>query len=185
MTKKKMKMIVGLGNPGKKFKETRHNLGFMVLDQIKEKNKFPDFSYSEKLKAEISQGSFGKNKLILAKPQTLMNSSGESIKSLIKYHKLDASCLIVIHDDVDIELGKIKISQDSGSAGHKGVQSIIDSLKTKGFTRIRIGILPEKGKPAKTERFVLKKFTKKEKEIIKEAINKAIKEIVLIAEKAS
>jgi len=185
MIKKKMKIIVGLGNPGDKFQDTRHNVGFMVLDQIKEKNDFSDFSYSEKFKAETSRGSLEKNALILAKPQTFMNNSGESIKSLIKYYKLDASCLIVIHDDIDIELGKIKISRDSGSAGHKGVQSIIDSLKTNSFTRIRMGILPVKGKPAETEKFVLKKFTKQEKEIIKKTTDRAIKELVLIAEKAS
>jgi len=173
-----MLIIVGLGNPGEKFKNTRHNVGFMALDQIKEKNDFPDFSISKKFQAEISQGSWNDDKVILAKPQTFMNNSGKAVKSLIDYYRPVKNSLVVIHDDIDILIGKVKFSKDSGSAGHKGVQSIIDVLKRKDFARLRIGILPQKGKPQKTDEFVLQKFSQKEKEVIEkiiEFIGEAIK----------
>ncbi len=172
-------IIVGLGNPGKNLKGTRHNLGFEVLDKIKEKNNFPDFTFSKKFNAQISKGILNQEKTILAKPQTFMNSSGKSVKALTQYYK--KAKLIIVHDDIDILLGKIKISDGSSSAGHKGVQSVIDAIKTKNFKRIRIGILPEKGKPKETEKFVLKKFTKKEKEIIQkiiEEISETVKKLI-------
>lgn len=173
-------IIVGLGNPGKEFKNTRHNIGFEVLDKIKEKNDFPDFTFSKKFNAQISKGILNQEKTILAKPQTFMNSSGKSVKVLMQYYK--KAKLIIVHDDIDIPLRQSKIVESGGSAGHKGVQSIIDAMKTKNFKRIRIGILPEKGKPLETERFVLKKFTKKEKGIIKETIKKIAEEISQIPE---
>lgn len=166
-----MIIIIGLGNPGEKFKDTRHNIGFKVLDKIKEENDFPDFAFSKKFNAQISEGILNQEKTILAKPQTFMNSSGKSAKALTQYYK--KAKLIIVHDDIDILLGKVKFSKDSGSAGHKGVESVINNLGTKDFMRLRIGIVPIKGKPKETEKFVLKKFTKKEKEIIK----KIIKEI--------
>lgn len=161
-----MLIIVGLGNPGEEFKTTRHNVGFMALDKIKEKIDFPDFILSRKFQAEISEGSWDGDKVVLAKPQTFMNGSGKSVKSLIEYYKPSEDSLVVIHDDIDILIGKVKFSKDSGSAGHKGVQSIIDLLGRKNFARLRIGILPLKGKPEKTEEFVLKKFSQNEKEMI-------------------
>lgn len=163
-----MKIIVGLGNPGEKFEGTRHNLGFAVLNKMQKENKFPNFSLNKKLKTEISEGILNEEKIILAKPQTFMNLSGGAVSLLMKYYKKGE--LIIIHDDVDIALGKIKESNNSGSAGHKGVQSIIDSLKTKEFKRIRIGILPQKGKPSDIDKFVLKKFSETEEKIIKEII---------------
>jgi PTH1 family peptidyl-tRNA hydrolase len=165
-----MIIIVGLGNPGEKLENTRHNVGFMALDEIKKKNNFPDFVLSKKFQAEISEGSWDGDKIVLAKPQTFMNNSGQSIKALIDYYKPDKEALIVIHDDIDISIGKVKFSKDSSSAGHKGVQSIIDILKTKKFGRLRIGILPMNGKKKKTEEFVLQKFNKEEKEIIQKII---------------
>ncbi len=175
-----MIIVVGLGNPGEKLKNTRHNVGFEAIDKIQRENCFSDFSFSRKLNAEISEGILNQEKTILAKPQTFMNSSGQSVKALKQYYK--KAKLIIVHDDIDILLGKIKISENSGSAGHKGVQSIIDSLGTKNFQRIRIGIMPERGKPTETEKFVLKKFTKKEKETINKAVAKIIETIKIILE---
>jgi PTH1 family peptidyl-tRNA hydrolase len=175
-----MIIIIGLGNPGEKFKDTRHNIGFEVLDKIKEENDFPDFAFSKKFNAQISEGILNQEKTILAKPQTFMNSSGKSAKALTQYYK--KAKLIIVHDDIDILLGKVKFSKDSGSAGHKGVESVINNLGTKDFMRLRIGIVPIKGKPKETEKFVLKKFTKKEKEIIKEAVNKTVQEINQMSE---
>lgn len=165
-----MKIIVGLGNHGQKFKGTRHNIGFEILDKIQKENNFPEFSLKKKLKSEISEGVLNGEKIILTKPQTFMNLSGEAVKTLMKYYKVKPGNLTVIHDDIDISLGKIKESNNSGSAGHKGVQSIIDNLKTKEFKRIRMGTLPKKGKPKDIDKFVLKKFSKTEEKIIEETI---------------
>ena len=167
-----MIIIVGLGNPGPKFKDTRHNVGFQAVDKFKEKNNFPDFKLSKKFNAEISEGLLNEEEVILAKPQTYMNESGGAIKKIIGYWKLDIGNLIVVHDDIDLETGKIKISAGRGSAGHKGIESIIRELGTNNFSRIRIGIEPE-DKTKKALELVLKGFDKKEKEKIDYAINNA------------
>jgi PTH1 family peptidyl-tRNA hydrolase len=175
-----MKVIVGLGNPGKKFEKTRHNLGFMVLDGFSRKNKFPKFEMRKEFLAEISEKKIGKEKIILAKPQTFMNNSGKSVKILTRTFNLDLKNLFVIHDDLDISFGKIKISFGRGSGGHKGVQSIIDELKTKNFFRFRIGIKPKQNYItlySSIENFVLGKFDENERKILKEIIEKACRAI--------
>jgi PTH1 family peptidyl-tRNA hydrolase len=175
-----MIIIVGLGNPGKKFEKTRHNLGFLVIENLKLKIKnFSYWKYEKKFKAEISQGKIRNKKVILAKPQTFMNESGKSAKLLIKSYNLEPKNLIVIHDDIDLPLGKIRISAGRGSAGHKGVQSIIDELGTKNFVRFRIGIKPTTYNLQLTtiEKFVLQKFKKNEEKILKGVIKKTIEAI--------
>jgi len=164
-----MKIIVGLGNPGKKFEKTRHNLGFMVLDKFSRKNKFPKFKMEKEFLAEISEKKIGKEKIILVKPQTFMNSSGKSVKLLTRTFNFEPKNLFVIHDDLDIPFGKIKISFGRGSAGHKGVQSIIDELGAKDFVRFRIGI-GKKEVGIRKKEFVLEKFSKKEEKILKKVI---------------
>ena len=109
-----MILIIGLGNPGKKFRNTRHNVGFLVLDQLKRGKNFSRWKQSKKFQAKISQGKIGRQKIILAKPQTFMNSSGKSVKILTAYYKLQTINLIVVHDDLDISLGQIKISKKTG-----------------------------------------------------------------------
>ncbi len=168
-----MILIVGLGNPGKKFEKTRHNIGFRAIDEFSGKNNFPDFKSSKKFLAEISEGQIAGQKVILSKPQTFMNESGKSVKILNTKYKIPDTNLFVVHDDIDLPLGKIRISIGRSSAGHKGVQSIIKELKTKGFVRFRIGIKPQE-KERKTERFVLEKFKKDEEKFLKEAIKKTI-----------
>jgi len=106
-----------------------------------------------------------------------MNESGKAVKNLLKTRKLKPNNLIIIHDDIDIPLGKIRIVKNRGSAGHKGVESIINELRNKNFIRLRVGIQPKTGKPERAESFVLKKFTKAEEKILKEVVNKAIKAI--------
>lgn len=172
-----MKLIVGLGNPGKKFEKTHHNTGFLILDEIRKNWKFRDFKYSKKFLAEISKGKFNGEKIILAKPQTFMNNSGKAVKLLIINYGLRIADLWVIHDDLDLPLGKIKISFSKGSGGHKGVQSIIDELKTKDFVRFRIGISPNSKMQLKTKNFVLEKFTKKEEKVLKEIIKRTCRGI--------
>jgi len=178
-----MIFIVGLGNPGKKFEKTRHNIGFRIVDEFAQKRDvyfFPDFKISKKFKAEISEGKIADQEVILAKPRTFMNNSGKSVKKLIKNCKLKIENLFVIHDDLDLPLGKIMIVKNRGSAGHKGVQSIIDELGTKDFVRFRIGINPSSTFYAvvqNVENFVLQKFTKEEEKILKEVIKKTIEAI--------
>jgi PTH1 family peptidyl-tRNA hydrolase len=184
-----MKIIVGLGNPGKKFKKTRHNLGFIVLNKFSRKNKFPKFKMEKEFLAEISEKKIGKEKIILVKPQTFMNNSGLAVKEILKKLRtpnieLLTSNLWVVHDDLDIPFGKIKISFGRGSGGHKGVQSIIDEIRTRDFVRFRIGIKPNskfKMQNAKLkfkiQNFVLEKFNKKEEKILKEVIEMACQAI--------
>ena len=201
-----MILIIGLGNPGKKYEKTRHNIGFRVIEKLARKNNFPDFEFSQKFNALISKGKLGKERTILAKPQTFMNNSGKAVKSLMNFYKITSpglarlnfakqnlgglvhqsfakqnlGGLVVIHDDIDLPLGKIRISKGRGAAGHKGVESIIKELGTKNFDRFRIGIQPKSGKPKNVERFVLQKFTKGEGEIIKEVIEKTCKAAKLV-----
>jgi PTH1 family peptidyl-tRNA hydrolase len=148
-----MILIVGLGNPGKKYQNTRHNVGFRVIDELE----FLD-----------------REKVILLKPKIFMNLSGRAVKPLIAKYKIPVANLWVVHDDIDLPLGRIKISKGRGSAGHKGVESIIKDLGTKNFVRFRIGIQPKTGKPKNSERFVLQRFKKDEEKIVKETIKKTV-----------
>lgn len=148
-----MILIVGLGNPGKKYENTRHNIGSRIVDELKHLNL--------------------KN-VILAKPSTFMNESGKAVKNLLRTYHQKPNNLIIIHDDIDLPTGKIRIVKNRGSAGHKGVESIIKELKTKDFIRLRIGIQPKTGKPKNPEKFVLEKFNKGEEKIVEEIIKKIV-----------
>lgn len=174
--------IIGLGNPGVKFKKTWHNLGFLVVDEFQKKNNFPHFRFLKKLNALISEGKLNEKKVILAKPQTFMNNSGRAVKLLIANYQLPIAKLFIIHDDFDFPLGKIKIVKNRGSAGHKGVESIIRELKTKDFVRFRIGINPF-DQNQKLEEFVLKSFSKKEEKIVREVIKKTTEAIEVAIKK--
>jgi len=139
-------LIAGLGNPGADYYFTRHSLGFQVVDAFAVKHGFPKFSMIED-NSMVSEGIFAAKTVILAKPQTFMNKSGLGVKRLAKHYSLFKNKkfgnLWVINDDLDIPAGTIKISKNHGAAGHKGVQSIIDQIKTKNFIRWRIGIAPQ------------------------------------------
>jgi len=145
-----------------------------------------------KLKALISEGIFNNEKILLAKPQTFMNLSGQAVKALSTYYKINPQNIWIIHDDIDLPLGKIKISQNISSAGHKGVQSIIDSLGTKDFVRFRVGIKQianRKSQIAKLqlktknlERFVLERFTKEEEKRISQIIKKTTNALLVALE---
>ena len=159
-----MILIVGLGNPGTKFNNTRHNVGFMAIDEYARKNQFPDFELQKKSESLISE----KESVLLAKPQTFMNESGKALQKLSK--NLFVVSLIVIHDDIDLPIGKIKIVQGRGSAGHKGVESIIKSIGNDNLIRIRIGIAG--ANKTKAMKVVLKKFSENEQKTINEVISK-------------
>ncbi len=183
-----MKIIVGLGNPGDRYEQTKHNAGFMLLDYIVEK-KGLTWEQNKKFNCFVAKGidSF------FIKPLSFMNNSGRSVQAVLSYYKLlpkklglikeknsDLSDkLIVAHDDLDINLGKYKTSVNSRSAGHNGVQSIINHLKTKNFTRIRIGIKNEEKKQIPVIKQVLMRFDKEEEKDIKEVIKNIEKEITL------
>jgi len=172
-----MILIVGLGNPGKKYEKTRHNVGWRVLNYFKEKNDFQSWKEEKKVKAMISKGEIGKEKIQLIKPLTFMNLSGESLKNILNYYKAKPEKIIIVHDDIDINFNKIKISQNRGTAGHKGVLSITENLKTKNFIRIRIGIKPKEKKMSNTEKFVISNFNKKEEKELTEVIKKTTEAI--------
>ncbi|OGZ84061.1 MAG: aminoacyl-tRNA hydrolase [Candidatus Staskawiczbacteria bacterium RIFOXYD1_FULL_39_28] len=162
-----MIIIIGLGNPGKKFENTRHNVGFMAIDEFAKKNNFPDFVLNKKANALISEN----NKIILAKPQTFMNESGKAVRVLTKPYILNPKpLLVIVHDDIDLKVGKIKIVKERGSAGHKGVESIIKNIGNEGLIRIRIGIGGQND--VKAMKVVLKKFSKNEQKIINGVIFK-------------
>jgi PTH1 family peptidyl-tRNA hydrolase len=171
-----MKIIIGLGNPGEKYNNTRHNAGFEFVEKLREAWNFPAFEMNNKFDVEISR----KEDIILAKPQTFMNLSGEAVQKMLAFYKLTADDIIVIHDDLDIEVGKFKVATDSSSAGHNGVQDIIDKLGTQKFLRIRIGIGQKKDGQScitDTHNYVLQKFTEEEKEKIEGLFGEIKKEI--------
>jgi len=134
------KIIIGLGNPGKKYEMSRHNLGFWVIDKIAENFKFPVMNHQSKFKAEISEGIVSGKKILLVKPQTFMNESGRAVSAISRFYKIKPRDIWVVYDDFDLLLGKLRISFNRSSGGHKGVESIIDQLGRKDFFRFRIGI---------------------------------------------
>ncbi|HBM45613.1 MAG: Peptidyl-tRNA hydrolase [Parcubacteria group bacterium GW2011_GWF2_38_76] len=138
-------IIVGLGNPGEEYEDTRHNMGRIVLENMRKifskDADFSDWEFDKKLRALFSEGKVAKQKIMLIEPDNYMNNSGGSVKPLITSKK-KAEELIVIHDDLDLPIGKYKITFNRGSGGHKGVESIIKNIKTEGFVRFRMGISP-------------------------------------------
>ena len=135
-------IAVGLGNPGEEYIDTRHNTGRMALEAFAKKHAFSDWKEDKKANAHISRGAVGKNLLVLVNPDTFMNKSGSATAKFAKSVKA-AERLVVVYDDLDLPLGKIKLSFDRGSGGHKGVESIMRAVKTKKFVRIRVGVSPE------------------------------------------
>ena len=165
-----MKLIIGLGNPGKRYEMTRHNVGFLFLEHLRNQWDFPIFQEKRSFHAECSEGICNGVKILLARPNTFMNASEEALESIRHFYKVDTGDIIVIHDDLDIPLGNIRASFDSRSAGHRGVEDIIRKLGTTAFLRFRIGI----GRPEQaasdsgpdTASFVLDRFTSEERERI-------------------
>lgn len=187
-----MKLIVGLGNPGEKYAGVRHNLGFVVVDELVDRLQGTGDSWkkNEKLKSEICNLKTETCNLILAKPQTYMNNSGLAIKLLTTYYKLPATDVIVIHDELDLPLGKIKVRIGGAAAGHHGVESIIAALGTDQFIRVRLGIGnlrtqsgEHKGQSVSAEKFVLEPFVPREKPQVKHMIKQALKALDLLLEK--
>lgn len=165
-----MDLIVGLGNPGKEYEHTRHNAGFMAIDRLAGSFDFEPFNFEKKFNALVSSGNINGRKTMLLKPQTFMNSSGTAVKAAMDYYKIPSSDLLVIQDELDIGIGEYKTTKDRSSAGHKGIQSIINSIGTKDFTRYRIGIESDRHNLA-SEDFVLADLTSEETHIINSVID--------------
>jgi len=172
-----MKLIVGLGNPGKQYENSRHNAGFLFLDMLARDLELPEFQPEKKFSAEVAQGQFNSSKIILAKPATFMNESGLSVRRLKDFFKISEADIIVVHDDKDLALGEFKIQSNRGDAGHRGVASIIQQLKSKNFIRVRLGVAGDEKKMSDTAKFVLGKFGFWEKKKLKLMIGRAIQEI--------
>jgi peptidyl-tRNA hydrolase, PTH1 family len=172
-----MKLIVGLGNSGKEYAKTRHNLGFMVIDQLGGDSELPACTLNGKFQAELVEGSLGDEKVILVKPQTMMNLSGVAVQKLAAFYKLDPKDVWVIYDDADLEFGKLRIRQGGGSGGHNGINSILEHLG-EGFIRIRFGVLNDHPSRRDAASFVLSKFTPEEQKVLPAMIKKTAQYII-------
>ncbi len=169
-----MYLIVGLGNIGLKYKNTRHNMGFMAIDELAKRN---GLKFNKKrFKGNVAEGSLYGNKVVLLKPSTYMNLSGESVIEAYRFYKPDPKDIIVLYDDIDLDMGKLRI-RPSGSAGtHNGMRSIVNHLKTYGFARVRIGI--GKNPPyMQLADYVLQKLKGNDKKTLEEACEKAAKAV--------
>ncbi len=182
-----MKIIVGLGNPGEKYANTRHNLGFEVLEEFRKKLKAPEFSEEKKFKAKISKPSLD---LLLIRPLTFMNQSGKAVAALKNFYKVEPEDIMVIHDELDLLLGHLKVRQGGGAGGHHGVESIITDTGTDKFVRVRLGIGNDKSFSGEhkrvsfeAEHFVLEEFLPKERSQVKSMIKKAVSALETILEK--
>lgn len=169
-----MKIIVGLGNPGKEYAETRHNVGFGVLDSLNEKLKFDDFKEKGKFNALITEGEFNDEKVILVKPLTFMNLSGQSVAKVAKFYKVPYEDVLVVFDDLDFDTGTLKVREKGGPGTHNGMKSVVELTGSQDFPRLRIGIGKVDGKKAN----VLGKFSKKELKQVLEVIDTASDAII-------
>ena len=169
-----MKIILGLGNPDEKYTSTRHNFGFRVVEAFAQAYDFPKFKLEKKFKAEISEGKLNNEKVLLVKPQTFMNLSGESAAALLSFYKPHIENFLVIYDDADIPFGEIRIREGGSSAGHNGVKSLIQHFGTENFGRIRLGIANSMLDVMPTEEFVLAKFAPDEEKALAQIIEKSV-----------
>ena len=166
-----MKLIVGLGNPGREYADNRHNIGFMCLDGVAKKN---GIKLNERQgKAKTGSGHIGGEEVTLVKPQTFMNLSGDAVAALVRKLKVEPQDILVIHDDLDLPLGRIRIREKGGAGGHNGLKSIIARLGTQEFARVRVGIgRPQEGDRTDVIDYVLEDFARSEQPVIEETCQK-------------
>ena len=165
-----MKLVVGLGNPGRKYKSTKHNVGFMCLDYFAKENKLK-FKKDNKFSGETLR----MGNLVLLKPHTFMNESGQSVRKIMNFYNISANDILIIHDDLDLPLGKTRLREKGSSAGHNGIKSIMSNIQTEEFKRVRIGI--DKNPLYETKNYVLSSFSKKEKALVEPILIK-VSEII-------
>lgn len=164
-----MKIVIGLGNPGRKYSKTRHNVGFMIIDKLTEEHNAG--SGKKRFGSTISECFIEGNKTLFVKPQTFMNASGYSAREIIEKYGCNLDDILVVIDDINLPLGKIRIRGKGSSGGHKGLKSVSDHVKTTDFARLRIGVGSDFSENQKD--FVLSHFTREESKIIENALNKA------------
>ncbi len=166
-----MYVIVGLGNPGRKYSVTRHNIGFEVVDEFARQHKIK--MTKVKFKAVIGEGNYGGEKVLLVKPQTYMNLSGESVMKIMDYYNLPIENLIVVYDDIDIDPGKMRIRKKGSGGSHNGMKNIIYLLKQDIFPRVRIGVgKPQNGQPLAD--YVLGRFSKDDQNLLVPVVRDAV-----------
>jgi PTH1 family peptidyl-tRNA hydrolase len=177
MPQRRLRLVVGLGNPGETYSKTRHNAGFMVVDKISDA--FSIAFEKQKFDARFGIGSVDGIKIVLAKPMVYMNRSGPQVQNIARYFRILCKDMLVVHDDIDLAFGRLKIKEKGGDGGHKGVRSIIDAFGGGDFTRLRIGVgRPEAGGNAAD--YVLGKFTLEEKKVLSQIITAARDAVVTI-----
>ncbi len=175
-----IRAFIGLGNPGPEYSNTRHNLGFMILDELA--RKFGEEIGARRFSGVVGDIRIGEEKVSLLKPPTLMNRSGDSVSQFLRYFKIRPENSLVIHDDLDLPVGRLKLVRKGGAGGHKGVKSIIEVLGTENFARLKVGI----GRPRfgeNIEKFVLSPFYPDEREVIEKVIDVAVDGLVMTIEK--
>lgn len=166
-----MKLIVGLGNPGKKYSHTRHNVGFMVLEEFAKLSNIR-FKENKQFNALIGEGIIEGETTYLAMPQTFMNLSGHSVSLIVNWLKIDLREILLVIDDIALPFGEIRLKAKGSDAGHKGLSSVIDYLGSKGFSRLRIGVMGTK-EVKDYSKYVLTNFTKKERKLLPEIKERA------------
>ncbi len=161
-----MKLLVGLGNPGARYDRTRHNVGFRFLDYLAAEE---GIVFGGKWQAQVAKARLWGHQVILAKPETFMNNSGQAVGRIVSYFGLDPADVIVVHDDLDLDLGRVKLVVNRGAGGHNGVLSIISHLHSREFARFRFGIgRPPAAMPV--SRYVLARFAAEENEVVEAAL---------------
>lgn len=173
-------LIAGLGNPGREYRETRHNIGFLVVDTFAAKHEIKISRVQNK--ALIGIGRLGEKKIILVKPHTYMNLSGQAVGGLVRFYKVQLSNLIVVHDDVDLPFASIRMRPGGGSAGQKGVGSIIERLGTQEFGRLRMGVGRPPGQMDAAD-YVLEPFSKNDQLLLPEFLDRAVSALDCFIEK--
>ena len=163
-------LIIGLGNPGREYKDTRHNIGFMVIDRIAVRLNAQGIKVQAK--AIVTNALYQERRLILAKPQTYMNLSGQSVQGLLHFYKIPIENLVVMHDDLDIPFGTIRIRPSGGPGGQRGMASTIEQLGTKDFPRLRLGIGRPPGRMDPKD-YVLQDFSKEDQKLLPEVLDRA------------
>ncbi|MDA8077455.1 MAG: aminoacyl-tRNA hydrolase [Nitrospiraceae bacterium] len=167
--------MVGLGNPGRKYATTRHNVGFLVAEAIAGANRL---LFQDRTDYRICRGSMGDESIVLLEPLTFMNRSGSAVKKVMDRMNIPPEKVIAIHDDLDLQTGKLRIRKTGSSGGHRGVESVIQSIASRNFARVRIGI--GRDPLAATEEYVLSKFSKGETPLIRDAVERAVEAVGVI-----
>ena len=179
-----MKLIVGLGNPGKEYENTRHNVGFMVLDRFVDQ--FPEYFVDKQWKtkkrfeSEIIEGKIDNNKIVVAKPQTFMNNSGRAVSKLMNFYDVEEEDVIVIYDDIATEFGSIRLRLKGSAGSHNGMESILHAVGTKDVKRIRVGIQGKYADSYNLREYVLQSFSKTEQSVLVNVLNNSTRALSVI-----